>query len=149
MSQDPIMLSEVVIRGTNYQYLNATNYTEAIVPVYILEREAARFSVAGRDIFVDEYGTFSVAFHIPEGKVVAVYNEDGKILKTIERYVNPNLPSPVVYALHEQFPDWEIVHDVYHVQYAEDYGAEKFFMVNLKKDGKFMKVKVDKVGTFM
>ena len=40
-------------------------------------------------------------FYIPEGKVVAAYDSDGKILRTIEKFKDIDLPSDVISSLEQ------------------------------------------------
>lgn len=149
MAQDPIMLSEVMIGGTNYKYLNEVDYTEAPMPVRILERKAAEFKAEGHDLFVDEFGTYAVSFFIPEGRVVALYNDKGEIIKTVERYKDVQLPDDVQYALITEYPDWEVVKDIYHVKFNHKKGVDKYFVVRLKKGDKSLRLKIDDQGNYL
>ena len=149
MAQDPIELSEVLIGGSNYKYLNAVDYVEAPMPVRFLERQAAEFQAEGRDLYVDEFGTYSVSFYIPDGRVLALYNDNGEIVKTIERSKDVQLPEDVHYALITRFPNWEVVKDVYHVKYNKKSGVDKFFIVRMKDGDQSMRLKIDTKGNFL
>lgn len=149
MAQDPIELSEVLIGGTNYKYLNAVNYVEAPMPVRFLEQQAAEFKAEGHDLYVDEFGSYSVSFFIPDGKVVGFYDADDMLVRTIERYKNVQLPDDVQYALITRFPNWEVTKDVYHVTYHQTKGVNKYFVLKLTNGNKTIRVKIDDEGTFM
>lgn len=149
MAQDPIELSEVLIGGTNYQYLNQVDHKAAPISVKFLQREAANFKAEGGDMFVDEYGSYTVTFFIPDGKIVAFYDNDGKIVKTIERFKNVQLPEEVRMAVKERYPKWEIVKDVYKVNYTEEDGASKVYVLKLVNGNENKRVKFDEEGNYL
>jgi len=148
-AQDPILLGEVVITAMNYKYLSAVDNREAPIPAKLLEREAARFNAEGRDLYVDNFGTYNVSFYIPDGKIAALYDEDGNILKTIERFKNVQLPEEVQNAIAQRFPKWEIVKDVYEVKYTVKSGANKVYKMKLKNGEETIRVKLDEKGNYL
>ena len=142
-------LSEVVVTAVNYKYLNAVDNSEAAIPVQMLERKAAAFNVQEQEYYVDDYDYYTVSFFIPEGKIVAVYDPDGKILKTIEKFEDIKLPTSVNQAPAERFPNWEVVSDVYLVTYSETKGAKKTYKLKLTNGDKMMRVKMNEDGEFL
>ncbi len=142
-------LSEVVVTAVNYKYLNEVDNSEAAIPVQMLERKAAAFDVREQEYYQDDYAFYTVSFFIPDGKIVAVYDPDGKILRTIEKFKDINLPDAVKKSLAERFPNWEVVSDVYRVSYSEEKGASKSYKVKLKNGDKMMRVKITEDGEFM
>lgn len=149
MAQDPIELSEVLIRGTNYQYLDAVDHSVAPMTVKFLEKEAARYRAEGGDLYEDIYDTYTVSFFIPEGKVVAMYDRDGRIVKTIERYKNVQLPSDIRAIIRINYPDWKIVKDMYHVNYNEGTETIKYYVLKLEKENDVLRVKIDDNGNYL
>ena len=82
----PEELSEVIVMAKNYKYLNDVNSQEVVsVPVELLERKVASYNVKDSEFYQDDYGTYNITFYIPQGKILAEYNADGKIIKTVER----------------------------------------------------------------
>ena len=142
-------LSEVVVTAVNYKYLNRTDNKDAAIPVKMLERKVAAYNVMNQDYYDDDYDFYTVSFYIPDGKIVAVYNPEGKILRTIEKFKDVNLPEPVRFALAERFPNWEVISDVYKLTYHEDKGAKKNYKLKLRNGDKTIKVKIDEVGDFL
>ncbi len=142
-------LSEVVVTAVNYKYLNAIDSEEAAIPVKLLERKAAAYNIQESDVYDDEYDYYTVSFFIPDGKIVAAYDEEGKILRTIEKFKNIKLPLAVSQAVLERFPNWEIISDVYLVHYTDEKGANKVYKLTLKNGDKRMKVKLDETGTYL
>ncbi len=149
MAQDPIELSEVLIRGANYQYLDAVDHSVAPMTVKYLEKEAALFRAEGGNLYEDMYDTYTVSFFIPDGKIVAMYDRDDRIVKTIERYKNVQLPSDVRAIIKINYPDWTIVRDVYHVNYNEGTETLKYFMIKLENGNKTLRVKIDDQGNYL
>ena len=142
-------LSEVVVTAVNYKYLNAIDSEEAAIPVKLLERKAAAYNIQESDVYDDEYDYYTVSFFIPDGKIVAAYDAEGKVLRTIEKFKNIKLPLAVSQAVLERFPNWEIISDVYLVHYTDQKGANKVYKLTLKNGDKRMKVKLDETGTYL
>ena len=142
-------LSEVVVTAVNYKYLNAVDNSEAAIPVQMLERKAAAYNVQEQEYYTDDFDFYQVSFFIPDGKIVAVYDPDGKIMRTIEKFNDIKLPTAVNNALAERFPNWEVVSDVYRVTYSESKGANKTYKLKLKNGDKTMKVKLSDDGEFL
>jgi len=142
-------LSEIVVTAVNYKYLNAIDSKEVAIPVKMLERKAAAYNVQDADFYSDDYEFYAVSFFIPEGKIVAAYNPEGEIIRTIERFENVKLPTAVREAVAERFPNWTIVKDVYRVTYNQDKGANKSYKLKLENGDKTMRVKVDDKGEFL
>ena len=142
-------LSEVVVTAVNYKYLNQTDNKEAAVPVQMLQRKVAAYDVTTKDYYQDDYDYYTVEFYIPDGKIVAAYDADGKILRTIEKFKDIKLPSAVSKALLERFPNWDVVSDIYRVTYTDKMGAKKHYKLKLQNGERTMKVKMNEDGEFL
>lgn len=143
-------LSDVIVYATNYKYLNNVNSLEvASIPVTALERKVAAYDIKNSDIYMDEYDFYEVAFYIPEGKILAAYDKDGKIIRTAEKFKDINLPLAVKEAVLDRFPEWTITKDIYLVTYHEDKGITKKFKLKLVNGDKVMRVKLDAGGNFL
>lgn len=139
-------LTEVVVMPVNYRYLDQVDNKSAALPVRQLEKEAADFDIRSEDIYQDDYSNYTVSFYIPDGKLVAVYNHEGKIIRTIEKFKNLDVPRAVVRSIKNEYPDWTMVSDVYKVTYNETEGAKKRFKIKLQKGNKFINVKISETG---
>ena len=142
-------LSEVVVMAVNYKYLNQVDNTEAAIPVKMLERKAAAYDVTTKDYYQDDYDFYTVSFYIPDGKIVAVYDTDGKIIRTIEKFNDVSLPDAVKKAVLKRYPNWTIVSDVYRVSYADKKGAKKTYKLKLKNEDKVLRIKMNEDGEFL
>lgn len=143
------MLPEVEVRATNYKYLNSVDNSEAAVPVQLLEDMVAKFDISSSEFYEDGSDFYRVYFYIPEGKIVAAYDRDGKILYTIERFKNVALPNDVASSVAERFPGWKIAKDVYKVNYDVKQGVKKQYKLVLENGKKSIRVKVDEDGVFL
>lgn len=142
-------LAEVVVTAVNYKYVNQVGTKDAALPVKLLERKVANFDLKNSDIYNDEYDYYTVSFYIPDGKIVAAYDKDGKIIRTIERFRDINLPQDVRKALVKRFPGWTIEKDVYKVTYENKKGAKKTYKIKLVNGDKKLRVKSDAEGNFL
>jgi len=142
-------LSEVVVTAVNYKYLNAIDSKEVAIPVKMLERKVAAYNVQDSDFYQDDFGFYYISFYIPEGKIVAAYNAEGEVIRTIERFEDVKLPTAVRDAVVDRFPQWNIVNDVYRVTYNRMKGANKSYKIKLKNGDKTMRIKVDDKGEFL
>ena len=144
-----IKLPEVVISAVNYKYLNAVNTEDSDPSVTRLEQEVAFYNIKESDLYEDEYDTYMIEFYIPDGKIVAAYDKDGKILRTIEKFQSVKLPKDVRDAVFTRFPNWTLDKDVYYVTYNENKDAKKIYKIKLRNGKDVMRVKIDAEGNFM
>ena len=142
-------LSEVEILGVNYKYLNNVGDSEVATPVKILEKKVANFDLKNADFYEDETKDYDVYFHIPKGKILAVYDGEGEILRTSERFKDISLPLPVANAILDEYPGWRISGDIYLVTYHRNRGATKTYKLFLEKGNEKKRVKTDGNGKFI
>ena len=143
-------LSEVTVYATNYKYLNDMDTKEeASLPVAMLQRKVAAFNVKDSEFYQDDYDLYHINFFIPEGKILAAYDADGKLIRTAERFKNINLPNAVRESVLERFPEWTITKDIYLVNYHEDKGVSKKYKLKLENGDQVLRVKVDEMGNFL
>lgn len=142
-------LSEVVVEAVNYRYLNQLDNTKAAIPVQMLERKAAAYNIKNQDFYEDDYEFYTVNFIIPEGKIVAAYDSEGTIVRTIERYSDIALPQAVRNSLNKRFPNWKVTKDVYKVHYHQTKGVDKTYKIKLENGDKTMRVKMTDDGKFL
>lgn len=142
-------LSEVVIAATNYKYLSATGLENAAVSIALLEQKVASYDLKDTEFYNDEYDSYVVSFYIPEGKILAAYNKEGTIIRTVERFTNITLPKEVYTSVAKQYPNWIIEKDVYLVNYHDQGGIHKKYKILLKNGDKRIRVKCDPKGNFL
>lgn len=150
-AQDPdvVVLEEVIIVNTNYKYLNSTDAEDLPMAVNELQLKAASFDIKTLDIYTDEYDYYDVYFIIPEGKILATYDNKGNILRTAERYKDVYLPKQIRWSVEKRFPNWTITKDLYLVQYHEGDDTKKIYKLTLNNGDRRIKVKLDDEGKFL
>ena len=142
-------LPEIEIVAVNYKYLDAVGEEDVAQPVKLLEQRAATYDLKNSEYYQDEYDNYSISFYLPEGKILASYDRDGKLLRTAERFENVALPRAVIEAVAKKFPEWVISKDVYLVNYQDAKGATKRYKLVLENGDKRMRVKTDENGNFL
>ncbi len=142
-------LSEVELVAVNYRYLDQASKDEMSVPVKLLRNKVANFDVKNSEYYQDDYDLYEINFFIPEGAILASYDRDGKILRTVERFKNVSLPMEVRNAVAKRFPNWAVTKDIYRVNYHETKGTKKLYKLRLENQDKRMWVKTDEKGNFM
>ncbi|GAA4270400.1 nicotinate-nucleotide adenylyltransferase [Hyunsoonleella aestuarii] len=149
-SQIENQLPEVVITAVNYKYLNAVENEEIDLSVQMLQEQVAMYDLKNSELYGDEYETYTVSFFIPDGKILAAYDKNGKIIRTIEKFKNIKLPKSVREAVYKRFPNWSLEKDVYLVNYhSKNEKVSKEYKVKLKNGEKTMRVKLTEDGNFM
>lgn len=144
-----VELPEVIITAVNYKYLNAVDSYENDLTVQMLEEKVAMFDLKNSEFYNDEYDTHYISFYIPDGKILAAYDSNGKLIRTIEKFKNVKLPEDVRNAIAKRFPNWQMTSDVYKVSFHKDNDvAKKQYKVRLKNGDKKLKVKLDEEGNF-
>lgn len=143
-------LSEVTVLATNYKYLTSANTEEvASIPVKLLEQKVANFDLKNSEFYQDEYDQYVISFYIPEGKILAAYDQDGKLIRTAEKFKDIALPRSVMDAVALRFPGWTITKDVYLVTYYDKSGIDKKYKLRLENGNERIKVKVNEKGEFL
>ena len=146
-----IELPETLI-SLNYKYLDIQESHDMPQRVKDLETEVLKYNHKEQisELYDDEYDTYSVSFYVPKGKIVAAYDKNGKIIRTIEKYNNVRLPLEVMQAVSKRFPNWGIVEDVYLVKYQCDKDSLKQeYKIKIKNDEEVLMVKTDEKGLFL
>ena len=85
----------------------------------------------------------------PRSNILAAYDGDGKIIRTVERFENIALPPSVRDAVAERFPGWNIEKDIFAVTYHDEKGVNKKYKLVLSNGDKKIRVKLDETGSFL
>lgn len=144
-----IALEEVEL-VSNYNYLTASTTDMLSKPVKKLEASVLNYKMVNSNAEYDKGEIYSINFKIPEGIIVADFNNEGKIISTYEKYTNVRLPLEVIYAILEQYPNWSITNNTYYVNYHTKKGITKrLYKIKLVNDAKNLEVKTDENGNFL
>lgn len=143
-------LPEVVITAVNYKYLNSLDTEDTAESVKMLHEKVALYDLKGSDLYEDTYDTYYMTFFIPEGKIAAAYDVNGKVVRTIEKFKDIKLPISVRDAVAKRFPNWAIEKNIYRVNYHNTKGIGKQqYQITLSNGDKTMRVKTDVEGNFI
>jgi len=143
------VLPEVTVLAHNYKYLKSVNTKDAPEPVKLLERKASAYDVKKSEFYEDDYDTYVVTFYLPEGYILAVYDQNGKLLRTAERFKNVQLPQAVRIAVVQNHPKWKIAEDTYLVKYEDAKGGSMIYKLLLENGNKRLRVKTNEKGEFL
>jgi hypothetical protein len=150
MYAQEIILPEVVISSVNYKYLNTVNSEDIDQSVQRLEQKVAFYNLKDSDLYEDDYDSYMIEFYIPDGRIVAAYDKDGNIIRTIEKYESLKLPKDVRDAAFTRFPNWTLDKDAYYVTYnSSSNKAKKIYKLKLRNGNEVVRLKIDAEGNFM
>lgn len=150
MYAQEIILPEVVISSVNYKYLNTVNSEDIDQSVQRLEQKVAFYNLKDSDLYEDDYDSYMIEFYIPDGRIVAAYDKDGNIIRTIEKYESVKLPKDVRDAAFTRFPNWTLDKDAYYVTYnSSSNKAKKIYKLKLRNGNEVVRLKIDAEGNFM
>lgn len=143
------VLPEVAIT-VNYKYLDAVNSNDMAEGIKTLREEVALYDLKDSELYRDEYDTYFVSFFIPEGKILAAYDKDGTLIRTIERFKDIKLPKDILKSVATRYPKWGISKDVYKVNYHRDKGVTREeYKIKLENGDKTVVVKLTPDGDFI
>jgi hypothetical protein len=145
-----VTLPEVEVSARNYKYLDDVNSASAAQTVQMLERYATTYDVRASEYYEDEYDNYFISFYIPKGKILAAYDNEGNLLRTVEKYENIKLPLVVAQSVVKNYPGWTITKNAYLVNYHSDQGVmKKEYKIVLEKGDDGMRVKTDENGNIL
>lgn len=143
-------LPAVEIMTVNYKYYDAVHAEDTAEPINRLQKEVALYDLKESDLYRDEYDTYYISFYLPEGKIVASYDKDGKVLRTIERYKDIDLPTSINMAVSKRFPGWVVTKDIYKVSYNDYSGTTKAqYKLRIENGDESLRIKMDDEGNFL
>jgi hypothetical protein len=143
------LLPPILVTPVNYKYLTSVYSKTSAQPAKLLELRTAAFNVKNSEYYEDDYDNYVISFYIPEGSILAAYDRDGNLLRTIEKFKNISIPAAVREAVAKRFPNWVITKDVYLVNYEDSKGSRKVYKLLLENGNKRLRTKTDESGSFI
>jgi hypothetical protein len=145
-----VTLPEVEVSAKNYKYLDDVKSTSSAQTVQNLERYATSFDVRSSEYYEDEYDNYFISFYIPNGKILAAYDKEGNLLRTVEKYENIKLPLVIAQSVAKNYPGWKITKNAYLVNYHDKMGVtKKEYKIVLEKGDEGMRIKTDENGNIL
>ncbi len=145
-----ITLPEVRVLSLNYKYLKSVYDSTAAQPVKLLERRAASFDLKNSEFYEEEYDNYFISFFLPEGQILAFYDNTGKMIHSAEKFKNVALPRLVQVAVANKYPGWAVSKDIYLVNYVSDGNeSKKIYKLILENGSKRIRTKLSDKGEFL
>ncbi len=142
-------LPTVVLHNVNYKYLSDVNIQYEAKIVEFLQNEVANFNLENTDVYDNEESKYEIYFMIPEGYILANYNNEGKITSTLEKFNNSKLPPTVLRSVTNKYPGWSISKNTYSVTYNHGKGAAKSYKLILENGDHRIRIKTDGNGNIL
>ena len=128
-----VELEGVTVTSPNYAYLSTIQDESTPETVKGLERKAASFNLKESPIYNKIDKAYEVFFSNSKGRIVATYNEEGKILMTYEKFSDVVVPTSVRNTVFESYPDWKMNSNTYLVTYYHNKGMKKTYHFQIAK----------------
>ena len=123
-----------ITKALNFNYLTNIKANEASFIVSRLQRLVANFDIKTSSVYDNsEAATYNVVFKNNHGEIVATYNNEGKILSTVEKYKDVVIPVNLGIIIFKQFPGWAYQSSTYLISYTENNGFSKKYKIKINK----------------
>lgn len=101
----------------------------------------------GKDF--EGYDEYLVLMESEDSYLTATYNQNGKLIRVVEKYENVKLPKSVVLSVYKSFPEWTIVKDKFLYTQEDGTVKNKIYNLKLKKDNEIKKIVVNPQGKIL
>ncbi len=148
-------IEEVVLKGVtlspvmNSTYRNMVQDVHTAATVKHLEDAVASFDITLSPIYSAGAKDYRITFKNSDGKILAIFDGQGKILYSYEKYSDIALPPAVRQAVYKELPQWNLLRNDYSVIYESDKGVNKIFKIQVGKDNLKKNLKIDSSGNFL
>lgn len=144
-----IALEGVTISSLNADYLNKIQDDDTPDIVKKLEYKAASYDIKTSPVYDGVREAYEVFFKNSRGRIVATYDNDGKILTSFEKFRDLRLPVLVRDMIGEEFPGWKIESDVYLASYYQEKDVKKVYIITMSHGDKIKKIRTDEKGRLL
>jgi len=140
---------DVAATSLNVSYLNEVKEETMSKHIKSLEDRVSKWDVMESPGFDGRSQSFKVIFKATKGSIIATYDNNGKVLTTLERFKDIKLPRPVIISVLKKYPNWTFWKNSYFVSYHSDKGAQKVYRVQVRKDNMKKSLKIDSDGNII
>ena len=139
-------LEEIIISPPNFIYLNQVQdkYTPKLVKK--LEYIASKYDIKESEIYDPNEEKFAIVFKQKNGRIIAIFDNSGKIVTCYEKYHNVKLPPKIRKNIFIDNPGWLIHSDTYLVSYRYGSEVKKTYKIQLRKGNLKKNLKLDSEG---
>ena len=128
-----VELEGVTVTSPNFAYLASVQDRSTPETVKGLERKVASFNLKESPVYNRIDKAYEVFFSNSKGKIVATYNDEGKILSSFEKFGDVMVPAHIRRTVYNAYPDWEMSKNTYLVSYYKDEGVKKTYHFQISK----------------
>ncbi len=144
-----VQLEGVTVSPRNSNYLNKVQDLNTPIKVKRLENKAAQYDIKDAGIFDHKFEAYEVIFKQSSGKIIAIYDKEGNVISSSEKFKNLRLPKAVRMGIFEDHDGWELHSDSYLVSYYSGKNVKKLYKVQLRKGKQKKNLRVDVEGNIM
>ena len=120
-----VELEGVTVTSPNFAYLASVQDKSTPETVKGLERKAASFNLKESPVYNKIDKAYEVFFTNSKGKIVATYDDEGKIISSFEKFTDVMAPTEIRKTVYQAYPDWSMNKNTYLVNYYRDEGVKK------------------------
>ncbi len=123
-----------IINVKNYHYLEMAKFQSSSVVIRQMQKEAAYYDVKKASVYDNsEKATYLIVFKNKGNKLVARYDQKGRIISTSEHYKNIALPTNLKVAFAKKHPGWVFGQNSCHFSYDHSKGTQQTIKPELKQ----------------
>ncbi|MCM4168205.1 hypothetical protein DHD08_10995 [Arenibacter sp. H213] len=154
-NDDETQNKEVKLEGititpiSNYTYHSMVSNESTPEYVQNLQKEVANYDVTENPNFKGDYDDFKVIFSQTNGRIIATYGNDGKVISTFEKFKDVAPPLSVRNEIFKLYPNWKIHKDIYRVTYYKDKGVKKVYQLQIQNGNDKKNLRVDHEGNLL
>nr|WP_299341125.1 hypothetical protein [Allomuricauda sp.] len=133
---------------TNSKYYLANQKSGSPEIIQMIQEKIARFNVSSAKGFAkSNEELFEVVFRSENGATFAYYDNEGKVVATLEKFRDVSLPLDIRKRLSKDFENWKIIGNSYISQFESGKITRKEYKIELSKEGKTKKLVVHASGS--
>ncbi len=137
-----VVLEGVTVTSPNLDYLAMVQDKNTPETVKRLERKAASFDLLESPVYNKIDKAYEVFFSNSKGRIVATYDDGGKILSSVEKFANVVVPGPIRNTVYQAYPEWTMSENTYRVTYFQNKGVKKTYHFQITKGDETKNLKV-------
>ena len=152
--QKEIKLDYVEVTGTKNKPINITYLSETqggilSERVKDMQHKVASFNLKRSALYKERTSIYNVDFVGDKSLIIAKFARNGKLIETNERFKNVIFSVAVRNAIFKNNQGWQVVKNLYLVEYSDKNLPSRKYKVWLEKEGKIRKVMMDASGDFL
>lgn len=136
-----------LLKSNNSKYLKHVNHEDAPKIAVKLQHMVATYDIKQNELYnPNRTKSYEVVFEESNNRIVATYDNDGKLINTVEEFNNMRLPYKLTKEISKQYPQWQFLDNKQVVEYTSENGAFQTYSIKIKKDGVVKELKFQLVN---